>query len=59
MWSFGADEGLGRADARGRLLALHGVGDALYAGAINVDKTVCRLSPREHGPARDRQPERA
>jgi hypothetical protein len=42
----------GRPDARGRLLALRGAGDAPCACAVNVEETVRGLRPREHAQAR-------
>jgi predicted nucleic acid-binding protein len=42
----------GRPDARRRLLALRGAGDAPYTCAVNVEETVRGLRPREHGQAR-------
>lgn len=42
----------GRPDARRRLLALRGAGDAPYACAVNVEETVRGLRPGEHEAAR-------
>jgi predicted nucleic acid-binding protein len=42
----------GKPEARRRLLALRGAGDAPYACAVNVEETVRGLRPREHAHAR-------
>jgi predicted nucleic acid-binding protein len=42
----------GRPEARRRLVALHGGGDAPYACAVNVEETVRGLRPHEYAHAR-------